>query len=216
MKKLLFGILSFSLLFTACAPNADKGSESGDEAIEGSKACVYSYNADSTSMTWTGYKFNERVGVSGTFTEIITDGFKESDDIAEVVGNASFKIPVNKVESNNEDRNKKIAVYFFETINTPVIFGRINGLNYNGENGGNAEVIIAMNNQEVMVSMPYTFENGVLNMSTTIDVNDWNGQMGINQLNEMCYDLHKGADGVSKLWPEVKIEVNAVFDRVCE
>lgn len=216
MKKVLFAFVGSLLILSSCAPNSNEGGEQATEdATETGKSCAYVFNPDSTTFTWTAYKFTDRVGVSGTFTELIVDGFEESDDIGWAVNGASFKIPVTSVESNDEDRNKKIAKYFFESINTPVIYGSIVGLK--GEpSQGVAEIKIVMNNTEVPVFFPYTFENGVLNMSTSIDVSEWGGEKGITLLNEVCYDLHKGADGVSKLWPDVKIEINAVFDQRCD
>ncbi len=214
MKRFIY-VLSFALIAASCAPNA--GSDEGTSETEEVKGenCYYTFNADSTNMTWTGYKFTEKVGVSGTFTEIVTANIQNSPSIIDAVANAEFKIPITSVESNNEDRNKKIIDYFFGSINTEVIYGRVAGLS-GTEESGQAEIIINMNNQDVQVFMPYTFQDGILNMSAVIDIFEWNGQMGVERLNEACYDLHKSADGVSKLWPDVKIELNAVFDTVCE
>ncbi len=216
MKKLLPVFFYWSLLMTACAPKSDDGSGEKTESMEKTMAhCEYAFDPDSTQCIWTGFKFSEKVGVSGTFTNIITDGFQQHKSIIQAIGNASFKIPVTSVESNDEDRNRKIVEYFFKGIHTDVIFGYVSKMD-GDDHRGTAEVMISMNGKETPVFMPYTFEDNVLTMATIIDVNDWNGQIGIDQLNEVCYDLHRGADGISRLWPEVKIEIKAVFNRICQ
>jgi len=44
-----------------------------------------------------------------------------------------------------------------------------------------------------------------------MNLDTWNGQTAVASLNEACKDLHKGADGVSKTWNEVAIEVTSSF-----
>jgi hypothetical protein len=36
----------------------------------------------------------------------------------------------------------------------------------------------------------------------------WNALGALETLNKICFDLHKGEDGVSKTWDDVAIEVN--------
>ena len=47
-----------------------------------------------------------------------------------------------------------------------------------------------------------------LSMKGTMDLKDWNALGALEALNKVCFDLHKGADGVSKTWEDVAIEVN--------
>lgn len=44
-----------------------------------------------------------------------------------------------------------------------------------------------------------------------MDLKNWKAQAAINTLNVVCFDLHKGEDGISKTWSEVKIEISAVL-----
>ena len=36
---------------------------------------------------------------------------------------------------------------------------------------------------------------------------DFNGSKAMESLNKVCFDLHKGPDGISKTWSEVEINV---------
>ena len=44
-----------------------------------------------------------------------------------------------------------------------------------------------------------------------MDLENWKAQAALDALNVVCFDLHKGVDGISKTWSEVKIEISAVL-----
>ena len=45
-------------------------------------------------------------------------------------------------------------------------------------------------------------------LTGTMNLKDWNALDALASLNKICFDLHKGPDGVSKTWDDVAIEVN--------
>ena len=47
-----------------------------------------------------------------------------------------------------------------------------------------------------------------VSMTGTMNLKDWNALAALDALNKVCFDLHKGPDGVSKTWEDVAIEVN--------
>ena len=47
-----------------------------------------------------------------------------------------------------------------------------------------------------------------VNMKGTMQLKDWDALGALESLNKVCFDLHKGADGISKTWEDVAIEVN--------
>lgn len=212
MKKFsVFLLVAMGMISCVSTNNEEKSEE---PSVQEMGDCVYRYNADSTQFTWTGYKFTERVGVSGTFTEIHSSGFTEKASIIDCANGISFKIPVASIESNNPDRNSKIVSFFFNTIETETIYGQVRG--FLGEpDSGLAKVMIQMNGIEQVIPMSYTVKNDVLEMDTEINIEAWNGLSGIEKLNEACYDLHKGPDGVSILWPNVRLNIRSKFDLVC-
>jgi len=55
----------------------------------------------------------------------------------------------------------------------------------------------------------------LLSLSGTIDLNSWNAQSSVDSLNVICHDLHIGADGVSKLWSEVDLEIATILSKDC-
>ena len=62
-------------------------------------------------------------------------------------------------------------------------------------------------------TVPFTYEiaDNVFSMKATLDVNAWNARAAIASLNKVCEELHKGADGVSKTWDEVTLNIRSTF-----
>ena len=122
MKKSIvyLGILSVALIFTSCG-----GDEAKTEEAAQQQACFYKYNSGSTVLEWTAFKFTEKAPVKGTFNEITYEGKESSDDLEDLVKSMSFSIQTASVETQNEERNGKIAKLFFETIGTPVIKAKV-------------------------------------------------------------------------------------------
>jgi hypothetical protein len=42
-------------------------------------------------------------------------------------------------------------------------------------------------------------------------LDNWNAQHAVDSLNIVCKDLHKAADGISKTWNDVAINITSVF-----
>ena len=137
---------------------------------------------------------------------------ESSDDPKKLIESLTFTIETSSVETQNEERNGKIAKLFFTTIGTPQITGKVKSL---GEDG-NATVEIKMNNLSQDVVGSYTLIDGKFSFNATIDVLKWNAGAGIKELNTACKDLHTGADGVSKLWSEVALSFTTELSSDCE
>ncbi|MGB0914881.1 MAG: YceI family protein [Crocinitomicaceae bacterium] len=211
MKKAIFIAAGMSILlgFTSCKSD---GSEAENEVVENNTpACFYSYNEGSTNFEWTAFKTTAKVGVAGGFNEIEVVS-ESSDDPMAVLKSMSFTMNTASVETNNEDRNLKVATHFFETINTSEIIGNVISID---EETGKCIIKINMNAMSVDVEGDYTFEDNKFTFDTMIDVAAWNGIAGIDALNEICKDLHTGEDGVSKLWSEVQLSFSTTLKSDC-
>ena len=58
--------------------------------------------------------------------------------------------------------------------------------------------------------------DGSLILSGSISTDQFMADEALASLNKACFDLHKGADGVSKTWPDVEISVRAKFEKDCK
>lgn len=210
MKRSIIA-LAFAGLITGLTSCGGK-EEQTTEQVKEEKACFYSYNKEMTVLEWTAFKFTEKKGVTGTFNEINISGIERSDDPKKLIESLSFKIPTATVETQNEERNGKIAKLFFGTIGTEEIKGKVKSLSDNGK----ATIQIEMNGMKQDVVGDYTLEEGKFSFNATIDVMKWNGGAGITALNTACKDLHTGTDGKSKLWSEVELSFTTELLSDCE
>jgi polyisoprenoid-binding protein YceI len=210
MKKhiLFFAISALILGLSSCGGEK----KTTEDTTQPEKSCFYSYNAGSTVLEWTAFKFTEKTGVKGTFNKITIEGMEKSDDPKKMVESLNFSIETASVETQNEERNGKIAKLFFGTIATPIINGKVKSLSDNGK----ATIEIEMNKMKKDVVGKYTLEDGMFNFTATIDVMTWNAGNGIKELNTACKDLHTGADGKSKLWSEIDLSFTTELMSDCD
>lgn len=175
------------------------------------KACPLVLVDTSVAVKWTAYKTTERLGVSGTFDIVKVGGVVKAETAEEALGNATFEIPVSSVNSANPDRDKKIFEHFFSTMaNTEMLQGKVL------ETGADAwKVVLKMNDLKDTLTFEFSQEGDVVNLIGALDVAKWNALASVDSLNQVCFDLHKGADGVSKLWPDVKLEISAQLIEDC-
>lgn len=213
-KNLFFAAFASAVLLSSCGgTSTPKEDNKIKQPEKTSEVCSYMYDHSKSTLKWTAYKTTEKIGVSGTFDNINIANTTTSENALDVLQNAEFKIPIESVNTSNEDRDGKIAKYFFGTMmETENISGKLKALNADG----NCVLSIRMNGVEKDVEGTYSLEGQAFSMSAVLDLANWNGDNAVKALNEVCNDLHKGADGVSKLWPEVKIEVNTTLNKECK
>lgn len=166
--------------------------------------CIKTYSYNSTSVTWTAYKFTSKVGLKGTFNSVNAYGTStDQEDWTKVLLNARFSIPVAGLNTNMNYRDNNIKDHFFAKMSsTEFLEGKIISLNEE-----NAIVEIRMNQTTFPVSMEVKRNENVVYFNSVIDLNNWNAQASMDSLHTLCYDLHKGPDGISKFWPDVKLEI---------
>lgn len=176
------------------------------------QVCRYTYNNDSTSVKWTAYKFTDKVGVSGVFDSIEVNGTAEQMTVMEVFAGTSFRIPVSSINSLVPDRDQKIQKHFFGTMTgTSTIEGKMIG-----HSEDTAHLEISMNGQTVPVDFIINYTGNEIKLEGVIQLGDWGAQPSVEALNKICHDLHIGADGISMLWPEVKLEIRTVLTEKCD
>lgn len=162
-------------------------------------------------MKWTAYKFTEKVGISGVFDTIEVTGAVEDTSRLAVFADAAFNIPVSSVNSAVPDRDQKILEYFFGTMTeTASLSGKVSSID-----SAQATVEITMNGQTLPVTMSVSTKGNEVMLEGVIQLGDWSAQHSVDALNKICHDLHIGADGISMLWPEVKLEIRTVLTEKC-
>lgn len=201
MRKISILLLAMTLsVFVSC--KEEKKETTTTEDVKTTKQFVV--KPEATSVKWTAYKTTDKVGVNGEFTTVKFDN-KSGATPEEALNNLSFSIPVSSLFTNDatNTRDAKIKNSFFGSmIDTDLISGT---LKYK-----DSKYVASLTMNGVTHDLP--LEVGIederrVTLKGTMDLNNWNAIEALNALNKVCFDLHKGADGVSKTWEDVAIQI---------
>ncbi|WCO02894.1 hypothetical protein [Psychroserpens ponticola] len=162
----------------------------------------YSMTSQGKSVGWTAYKFTEKVGVKGVFDDFEIKTASDSVSIETLLKTSRISIKTQSVNSKLEIRDVKLRDVFFNTFNTEIIKGEI--LN---ADSGKGILALSMNDITEEIAYNYNLKEDTLFVNTNLHLIKWKAEKALDTLNKVCYDLHKGADGVSKLWPDVSIVI---------
>lgn len=220
MKKqfILFFAICLSIGLTSCKTEQkkDEASQSANQEVQKTSSeedCQYSLNREKTFVSWTAFKTTAKVPVGGRFTAYeINSPVNTSGQPSLLIQGAEFTIDVASINTENPDRDMKIKKHFFGTLaNTANITGKVKEVK-----GNKAILSITMNNETHDAELNYSVEEDILRVKGTIDVAKWSGNKAIDALNKICYELHKGEDGVSKLWSEVDVLFKSPLKKECK
>lgn len=204
MKK-NFSIL-FLLVLSGCQYPNSKTTLNIKEKDVGSS---FFYDASSTKIMWTAYKFSEKVGVSGFLDSIVVENTILSRDPLSVFENASFLIYANSVNSANEIRDKKIADSFFgKMINPLIISGKMKSINID-----TSLLVLKMNGVEREVPVLLNSKGTNVSLRGEININDWYASPALSSLNSVCELEHSGKNGSSVLWPNITILITTTLQK---
>ena len=203
MKKISTLALALLTMAQLMSCGTDKKS---DKEVKKSDAS-YVLNKAKNKIVWTAYKFTEKTPVKGQFRKINITGGGEGNTIKEAINNAEFAIPISSIFTQNSERDYKIKKFFFGIMQDPELLSGKLML----ENDSIGHAHLTMNGITNKLPFKYTITDQSFMMNTKMDVLNWNAQSSIDSLNTICKDLHKGLDGISKLWSEVAISVNTTF-----
>ena len=200
MKKYSFYILLI-LALTSVISCKNKNTEKKEVTTEEKG---YTVEPKTTTINWIAYKTTSKTPVKGQFTKLnILEHKANAKTALEALNNLKFSIPTSSLFTKDTIRDGKLKQYFFgKMLNTENITGTIH---INNETSGTVD--IAMNG--ITQALPITFvtSDQMVTIEAVMDLDNWKAQAAIEALNTVCKELHTGADGISKTWSEVKIEV---------
>ncbi len=204
MKKIITLIVASSLLI-ACGNTETKNDEK--ETVEKS----YSIKNNTTILKWTAYKTTEKKPVGGEFTEVSLKSVPAGKTPEKSLEGLTFGIPVSSLFTDNEERDGKLKRLFFGVmLNTEMISGEFKNIDGNDKEG---KGVIALKMNDVVCDLPfnYTIEGNEFDIVSELNIKSWKADSALNSLNEACYDLHKGPDGISYTSPNVSINASVEF-----
>jgi len=198
MKKLFsFSIILLLIFNTSCKKEKEVSSKKTVDTKN------YIVDTNNSVINWTAYKTTEKIPVKGIFKKVSIINKIRTANPAEVINNLEFKIPVSSIFSNDSIRDYKLTTFFFGVMkNTLHLKGKI----ITKENG-NGIINLTMNG--LSKDMPFTYEihGENIHINAIMNLDNWQAQAAIDALNKVCNDKHKAADGISKTWSEVALNI---------
>lgn len=200
--NLLTLILVFSIAFTSC-----KSDKKQEETPTTAKKALTLTN-ENTAVSFTAYKTTDKIPVKGFFSETSATLPENASTAKEALNGLKFEIPVSSLYTNDTIRDGKLKRSFFGTmINTSKLSGTISLTD-----DSNGTVALNMNGMTTDFPVTVALKENTATINGVIDLKNWNALQALAALNEVCFDLHKGPDGVSKTWEDVAIEVTTTFE----
>lgn len=199
LNKTTYLVLTL-LIFSCNTWKKEKTKISDAETVK--EEHLYSIDTSGVSVLWTAYKFTDKLGVSGQFDNFKFSGPNKASSIEGLLKQAKIVIQTASVNSNLEIRDTKLVASFFKVFNTDTIEGAVVEADQ-----GKGIFSLKMNTMTNPLNYNYSFKNDTIIMSAKIDLKTWKGNEAMQSLNKVCYDLHTGTDGISKLWPDVDVQI---------
>lgn len=213
MKRLMIVPFVMAFFFVACnnTSNTNKETETvettSEEATKEEKASnEFKLSPSETQLQFVAYKTTDKAPVKGVF-ETLEFEERTNTDLSKLLNGLDFSIPVSSLFTNDATgtRDPKIKEFFFgKMVNAELLSGKILF------EGGNYFAEISMNDVTNKVPLNVELLDGnFLSATTTINLGEWDALDALASLNEVCFDLHKGSDGVSKTWEDVTVEITS-------
>ena len=145
--------------------------------------------------------------VKGKFKTINITNASAGKDFKDALDGTEFSIPVSSLFTNNVDRDYKLKTLFFGVMkNTELLSGTIHIVD-----ATTGFVDFAMNGIIEKLPFSYTSSEKSIEIKSVMNTDTWQAQSAIASINNACFELHKGADGISKTWSDVAIDIAVYF-----
>jgi hypothetical protein len=201
------------ILFISCGRNNNKEVE--QEKIK-TELDSYQFDIENTKVIWNGYKTNDKIKVVGYFNEFSCDREdQEFSSIEDLVTGLKFSVKSSSSSSGDPMRDKNLKDHFFKYLTDNFVINGTLGSPINDSIDvtfdvfGKTKQIRFAFIYNIIPSCPYFDQvieiKGSINLESQFDA-----LKAYNAISNKCYDLHKGADGISKTWKQVDVHVKAL------
>ncbi len=160
----------------------------------------------SVRISWTAFKTNQKMAVSGSFTKVKVEGKTKAESLSKLIQGLKVTIDPASVQTGNPGRDATIAEAFFKKIDG--ISGEVVSISEK-----TLTLALQFNKQLKNVPLHLTVTNKKNFQATgSIDIRHFQAQDALQSLSERCQDLHRGPDGASKTWPDVELSLSGTIN----
>jgi len=215
-------LLFLSLFLFSCTKSKDTEVESIEKIeigqvkkVEGDsegKDCTYQLNTDEAKFEVTGYKFESKEGVTGTFKEWSLNANPTGENIEEILSSVSFEIVEKSLEFGKPARNTNILKGLLKNIPGDNITGMISSVD---DNAKTVMVDLSWGGNSHEVEMEYDYSDSVMTLRGVIDLLELGYTKAFGELAKLC-KVHHMKNGTAKTWSDVSIVSSAPLIKNCK
>ena len=166
---------------------------------------IYTVDSENIKVIWAGYKTTSKVKVVGLFEEFFfnKEG-QEFESINNLLDGLEFEVFINSSNSGDPIRDLNLKNNFFKLLAKEF---SIKG-NFRQIEKDSLTSFFSHLPENQNLKLGYTYQNEILEIKGRVNlVNQFGGQKAFENIHKLCYELHKGDDGISKTWEEIEIHI---------
>ena len=216
MKNIYKSLLIPFLLIFLSFCNHKQSADSSKETIKLSEGDSYQVDIENTKVIWNAYKTNDKINVVGYFEEFRFDREnQEFSSIEELVSGLQFSIKSSSSLSGDVIRDQNLKEHFFKYLTEDFVINGTLGSPINDS----IDVTFNVFGQTKKIRLAFLYHiipgcpyyDHILEIKGSINLaSQFDALKAYNAISNKCYDLHKGADGISKTWKQVDIHIKAL------
>ena len=162
-------------------------------------------NIKSVNIGWTSYKTLAKIGVSGTFKDVILTKSKDTSNIKTALVGTKVTLNLANIDAKAAIKTSNILKYFVPELSTKGITATIVKV---GEK--RLALKILLNGRKQIIPMNYTLDGGVMLADGFIDARDFGMESALGNLN------HHVAGHKNKGWLDIAIRFELIYDNKCK
>jgi hypothetical protein len=182
--------------------------------------CRFELDPSSVQVSWTAFKTTEKVAVKGSLKEVkVQNARRASTTVPQALSQLKARVAITgegSSQSGNPARDTTLYRHFFKHLAGQ---GGIRGQVVSAQGGpesGELRLRLVVSGKQREVPFKYTrTADGVFLAKGAIDILDFGAKKAFEDIHGACENLHRGADGISKTWSEVEVEIAAKITGDC-
>ncbi len=179
---------------------------------EEGKECEFVSNLENPKFEVTGYKFQEKEGVTGTFEDLVVNAAQTADNIEEILLTANFEMTEDSLEFGKPARNSNILKGLLKNIPGDKIKGSVTSVDNSAKT---VMVGLDWGGSTHSVEMEFEYNGSDLSLRGTIDLLELGFNSAFGELAKLC-KVHHMKNGESKTWSDVSILASVPVVKTCK
>ena len=176
------------------------------------KNCTYQFEPQKSLIQGTGYKFSNKTGVTGGFSDFTINPNRPANSVEELLQNLVVTVNLASLSAGNPLRDKNIK----ETLFSKLMGGTQAIVSVKSVTSKNILTGLEVNNTSQDISFTYSVKGNTLTAEGTFDALKYGLGKQIAAFKRRCGSQHRGSDGKKVTWTDFDLKVTASIIKICQ